>query len=160
MSDWSQTFEADYSGGFASFIIQSGTIDFENYSLTIGGDIFKDPGHSIKAVDWVLEEMTPTVVKAIKNTADLDTKVLQFTINFSGIRENDFSFVFTPFTTNAYTNSIGTEIANVAWNDGWTITYGSNDHESIRAVVPIPGALLLLGAGMARLVSYARRRRD
>jgi len=38
----------------------------------------------------------------------------------------------------------------------YTFTMGQQDS----AVVPLPGAVLLLGAGMARLVAYARRRQE
>jgi hypothetical protein len=46
------------------------------------------------------------------------------------------------------------------WNGGgWSYVELSFPAEN-RAAVPLPGAVLLLGAGMARLVAYARRRQD
>jgi hypothetical protein len=47
--------------------------------------------------------------------------------------------------------------------DGLQTTLGDKDYNDLVArvnAVPLPGALLLLGAGMARLVAYARRRQD
>ena len=45
------------------------------------------------------------------------------------------------------------------WNFLWATGTCANDTAQGQ-VVPLPGAILLLGAGLARLAAYARRRRD
>jgi len=44
------------------------------------------------------------------------------------------------------------------WNFLWATGTCAND--TATGQVPLPGAILLLGAGLARLAAYARRKRD
>jgi hypothetical protein len=57
-------------------------------------------------------------------------------------------------------NSIGTAALAANFNPTGYFQLTNSERQDFVTGVPIPGAVLLLGAGMARLAAYARRRRN
>ena len=88
-------------------------------------------------------------------------ETLTVTLHFAGELTDPLTFEFRAFEGGPE----GTikESAVLAWSGGatpaWTITYNYDDPHCV-AMVPLPGTMLLLGAGLVRLVAYVRRRRE
>lgn len=86
-------------------------------------------------------------------------ETLTVTLHFAGELTDPLTFEFRAFEGGPE----GTikESAVLAWSGGatpaWTITYNYDDPHCV-AVVPLPGAMLILGAGLVRLGAYVARR--
>jgi hypothetical protein len=89
------------------------------------------------------------------------TNELQLKIHFAGDSTTPLAFDFRAYGLGDETM----ESAHLKWSGGtvggeWTITYNYDDPHCIAAVVPIPGAVLLLGAGLVRLAARIRREKE
>jgi hypothetical protein len=99
----------------------------------------------------------PADIYGFKFSPLLDADKLKFTFSFNSIRE--------PMWGNFYAKD-GNAGPVTAWNTGLDTTYtgdGKGMQISVpdtKTVVPLPGAMLLLGAGLCRLAAYARRRQE
>jgi hypothetical protein len=86
---------------------------------------------------------------------------LTWAIKFTGSTADSFAFDFFAWTDSTHKDPPA-EYAHAVWNgSGWAINSNVNDktgEDYDRGAVPIPGALLLLGAGMVRLAPYSRRK--
>ena len=108
------------------------------------------------ASDWTPTSNSPDFREAWAAGPKVET--LQFTLHFAGELADPLAFEF-----RALEGGPGGEIresALLSWSgSAWNIKYNYDDPHCI-AVVPLPGAVLLLGAGLARLAAYARRRQE
>jgi hypothetical protein len=126
------------------------TANFTNFQLNGGSDVFgdfkpTDPGNS--------NPNLPGEIYGIKFTPATTNNAL-FTFSFDSNRApTDGNFYAKDGTDN------GTDVTawNTAFDKSGSATIRVPDTQT---VVPLPGAVLLLGAGLARLVAYARRREE
>lgn len=111
------------------------------------------------AADWTSTSNTPDFREAWAAGPKVET--LQFTLHFAGELADPLAFEFRAFDSSLLEGSNIRESALLSWSgSAWNIKYNYDDPHCIAPVVPLPGAVLLLGAGLARLAAYARRRRE
>jgi hypothetical protein len=118
---------------------------------------FESPGFlSLSAADWTSSYDPLYPDKALATGPAVE--VLNFTVHFSGEPVTPLSFDVKAWLGEVSDDTLK-EFAHMSWDSNtWTITYAYQDPHCV-AVVPLPGALVLLGAGLVRLTAYARRRR-
>lgn len=151
LGSWVQSFLEHHVGFF----------DRLEVILTSPGSAFAEPAFSyFSAAGWTYQpgDSPLTVARAAGPLVDR----LQFTLHFAGEWRDPLTFEFRAFDASTPGEPLIRESALVSWSGGeerrWTITYNYDDPHCIAIVVPYPGALLLLGAGLVRLAAYARRR--
>lgn len=139
---WSQVFKEHSVGQFDTLKIDM-----------VSDDSFKEPVLQFFSVaDWVGSSITPQQVTATGSPVD----TLVFSLHFEGDLPNPLAFEFRAFDGGQ--DGAIRESARLDWSGStWAITY---NYDNPHCIVPVslPGAVLLLGAGMVRLVTYARRR--
>jgi hypothetical protein len=141
---WSQVFKEHSVGPFDSLKVDM-----------VSDDSFKEPVFQYFDVSgWTGTNLTPQQATASGSAVE----TLLFSLHFDGDLKNPLAFEFRAFDGGL--DGVIRESARLEWSGStWDITYNYDNPHCI-APVPIPGALLLLGAGLTRLGAYARRRRD
>jgi len=147
VGSWAQEFQVHSVGDFDLLAISMTSVDSD----------FLAPGFlSFSSSGWAssYDAQNPDYAQATGPTVE----VLNFSVHFSGEPTTPLSF-----DVKAWLGTISDatlkEFAHLSWDSGsWTITYDYQDPHCVAVVTPLPGALLLLGAGLMRLTAYARRR--
>jgi hypothetical protein len=158
-SSWSGDFYEDGMGICSTF-------DKIEAFILSSDDVFEisDNLHGIRNFNpstWTAKTLNPHYTVATGPALSL----LHYTFTFEGNIQ--------PITMDylCYSNEILQFAQRITYNAGWSYpiiydcgvpsNYPNFDNLIYdRSAVPLPGAVLLLGAGMARLVAYARRRQD
>jgi hypothetical protein len=146
VGSWAQEFQVHSVGFF----------DTVGIFMTSTDSDFLDPGFlSFSAAGWKSSYNFLHPDEALATGAPVD--ILNFAVHFSGEPITPLSF-----DVKAWSEGVsGTlkEFAHLHWaSPTWTITYEHPDPHCV-ALVPLPGGLVLLGAGLVRLVTYGRRKR-
>jgi hypothetical protein len=142
---WYQTFT---EGGYGN--------EFDTMAVYMVSDnaSFEAPGFDGFTVDgWTAKPIESAPVSAYQASSETAVQEISFNLLFSGNRE-DFTennqLVFEFYT---YLDGNQVNYAEAKWDgSGWDI------NPPDLAPVPIPGALLLVGAGLVRLAAYRRKR--
>ncbi|MDD3581168.1 MAG: hypothetical protein PHW74_09125 [Desulfobacca sp.] len=148
-NSWQQTFT----------MYNSQTFDYLEIANNEGTSIFEKPGFdNFSDFGWSGQFVGDSAYEA--SASGPAVAQLQFDIHFTGDSDTGLAFDFKAYNGGEQGNLL--EIAHLAWDGGgatgkWTITY-TGDHESV--VVPLPGAVLLLGGFLGRMAAYTRRRQD
>ena len=139
-------------GSWAQGFVESDVGNFKKMEIImVSDDEFESPGVSdFNRTGWDVTLFTPDHVIATGTTYT----TLTFNINFVNDKSDPLSFDFL-----SWEGTILKTAANASWSGSkWTISNFSPAERA--AVVPLPGALVLLGAGLFRLAAYGRRRRS
>jgi hypothetical protein len=144
VGSWAQEFQVHSVGLF----------DTVGIFMTSTDSDFLYPGFlSFNVAEWKSSYNFQTPDEALATGAPVD--ILNFAIHFSGEPSTPLSF-----DVKAWSDGVsGTlkEFAHLNWASTWTITYEHPDPHCV-AVVPLPGGIVLLGAGLVRIANYRRRK--
>lgn len=134
---------------------------FTKMVITSDSILFKAPGFMDLPEGWStnLSEGTATTVVA----TGLDTSYAEFKIYFDTETDETFTFTFEAWgniPNMGETVETVLDSATLSWNgEAWNVDCTPTAYSYDVALVPLPGALVLLGAGLVRLAAYGRRRK-
>jgi hypothetical protein len=133
VGSWAQWFQEHSIGSFDTLAIQ----------MVSPGSIFEEPGfRQFGSSGWTATwlETNPTYAQATGSAVE----VLQFELHFSGLPATPLAFDFWAWE-GGVTGRLK-ESSHLEWSGStWTITYYNEDPHCVAVLVPLPGAVLLLG---------------